>query len=232
MLSTFASVAAMLVCAAPAIASPQAPGEAAVDPAALVRNASWNELHSSGTPSPVRYKLRKQDAKAVTTKEIVETKDGEVARLIAKNDKPLTPAENQAELARLNNLLAHPEIQEHRHKREQEDSGREDELVKLMPNAFLLHISRHGAGTERAPAYRLALKPNPNFIRPTARPRLYHGMEGELWIDQGQQRIVKLDAHLIDDVNFGWGILGKLYKGGSLTTSKATSDIAIGSRPS
>ncbi len=42
-------------------------------------------------------------------------------------------------------------------------------------------------------------------------------MEGELWIDQGQERIVKLDAHLIDDVNFGWGILGKLYKGGSLT---------------
>jgi hypothetical protein len=33
----------------------------------------------------------------------------------------------------------------------------------------------------------------------------------------GQERIVKLDAHLIDDVNFGWGILGKLYKGGSLT---------------
>jgi len=27
---------------------------------------------------------------------------------------------------------------------------------------------------------------------------------------------VRLDVHLIDDVNFGWGILGKLYKGGSI----------------
>ena len=123
-LSAFASVAALLLWASTAIASPQAPGEAAVDPVALVRNASWNELHSSGPPSPVRYKLRKQDAKSITTKEIVETKDGDVARLIARNDQPLTPAENQAELARLNDLLAHPEIQEHRHKREQEDSGR------------------------------------------------------------------------------------------------------------
>jgi hypothetical protein len=219
MLSALASVAAMLVCAAPAIASPQAPGEAAVDPAALVRNASWNELHSSGTPSPVRYKLRKQDAKAVTTKEIVETKDGEVARLIAKNDEPLTPAENQAELARLNNLLAHPEIQEHRHKREQEDSGREDELVKLLPNAFLYTYLGMVQGPN-GPAYRLALKPNPNFTPPDREADVYHGMEGELWIDQDQQRIVRFDAHLIEDVNFGWGILGKLYKGGTLTTEQ------------
>jgi hypothetical protein len=219
LLSALASVAAMLVCAAPAIASPQAPGEAAVDPVALVRNASWNELHSSGTPSPVRYKLRKQDAKGVTTKEIIETKDGDVARLIAKNDQPLTPAENQAELARLNNLLAHPEIQEHRHKREQEDSGREDELVKLLPQAFLYTYLGMAPGPN-GPAYRLALKPNPNFTPPDREADVYHGMEGELWIDQDQQRIVRFDARLVEDVNFGWGILGKLYKGGTLTTEQ------------
>ena len=96
--------------------------------------------HSSGPPSPVRYKLRKQDAKGITTKEIVETKDGDVARLIAKDDKPLTPEEDQAELDRLNNLLAHPEIQEHRHKREQEDSGREDEMSGSFPTLFSTHI--------------------------------------------------------------------------------------------
>jgi hypothetical protein len=219
MLSALASVAALLICAAPAIALRQEPGEAAVDPAALVRNASWNELHSSGAPSPVRYKLRKQDAKGVTTKEIVETKDGEVARLIAKNDQPLTPAENQAELARLNNLLAHPEIQEHRHKREQEDSGREDELVKVLPQAFLYTYLGMVEGPN-GPAYRLALKPNPNFTPPDREAEVYHGMEGELWIDKEQQRIVKVDAHLVADVNFGWGILGKLYKGGTLTTEQ------------
>ena len=186
---------------------------------ALVRNASWNELHSSGPPSPVRYKLRKQDAKSITTKEIVETKDGDVARLIAKNDQPLTPAENQAELARLNDLLAHPEIQEHRHKREQEDSGREDELVRLLPQAFLYTYLGMVPGPN-GPAYRLALKPNPNFTPPDREADVYHGMEGELWIDQGQQRIVRFDAHLIQDVNFGWGILGRLYKGGTLTTEQ------------
>ena len=149
--SALACVVGVLLGVATAMASQQNPAAAPIDPAALVRNASWNELHSMGQPNPVRYKLRKQDAKGITTKEIIETKDGDVARLIARNDKPLTPEEDQAELDRLNNLLAHPEIQEHRHKREQEDSGREDEMVRLLPDAFLytylgMTPGPHGAG--------------------------------------------------------------------------------------
>ena len=214
--SALACVVGVLLGVATAMASQQNPEAAPADPAALVRNASWNELHSMGQPNPVRYKLRKQDAKGITTKEIVETKDGDVARLIARNDRPLTPEEDQAELDRLNNLLAHPEIQEHRHKREQEDSGREDEMVRLLPDAFLYTYLGMTPGPHGA-AYRLAFKPNPAFHPPDREAEVYHGMEGELWIDQGQQRIVKLDAHLVADVNFGWGILGKLYKGGSLS---------------
>jgi len=34
-------------------------------------------------------------------------------------------------------------------------------------------------------------------------------MAGELWVDQGQERMVKLDAHLIDDVNFRLGHFGQ-----------------------
>jgi hypothetical protein len=46
-------------------------------------------------------------------------------------------------------------------------------------------------------------------------------MAGELWIDREQERMVKLDAHLIADVDFGWGILGRLYKGGSILVEQA-----------
>jgi hypothetical protein len=183
---------------------------------ALVRRASQNELHSTAPPYPVRYKLRKQDSKGVTTKEIAETKDGDVARLIAVDDKPLTPEQAKAELDRLNNLLAHPEIQEHRRKREQEDSGRADEMTRMLPDAFIfkdLGIVQGSSG----PAHRLTFEPNPNFKPPDHEGEVYHGMEGELWIDVEQERIVKMDAHLIEDVEFGWGILGKLYKGGTLT---------------
>jgi hypothetical protein len=214
--SAIAVIAVASLPLAAAIVEAQSPSASIPDPVALVRRASQNELHSSAPPYPVRYKLRKQDEKGTTTKEIVETKDGGVARLIAKNDKPLTSDEEKAELERLDNLLAHPEIQEHRHKREQEDSGRADEMIKLLPDAFLYTYVGMVPGPN-GPAYRLTFRPNPDFHPPDREAEVYHGMEGELWLDQGQERIIKLDAHLIDDVNFGWGILGKLYKGGSLT---------------
>ena len=194
---------------------PANPPSVAQDPVPLVRRASQNELNSSGG-QPYRYKLHKVDDGKSTTKVIVETrKDGDVARLIEWGGKPLTSDANQGEVDRLNNLLAHPEVQEHRHKREQEDSSRADKMIRLLPDAFLYHFEGMVDGPN-GPAYRLTLKPNPNFHPPDREAEVYSGMAGELWIDQQQERMIKLDVHLIADVNFGWGILGKLYKGGSI----------------
>jgi hypothetical protein len=199
----------------------QAPaGDASSDPAALVRRASQNELHSSNGHHPFRYQLHKIDDGKITTKEIVETKDGDVARLIAVDDKPLDSDAQKAELDRLNNLASHPELQEHRRKREQEDSDRANEMIRLLPDAFLYHYEGMADGPS-GPCYRLSFKPNPNFDPPDREAEVYHGMTGELWIDKNQERMVRLDAHLIDDVNFGWGILGKLYKGGSILVEQA-----------
>jgi hypothetical protein len=39
-------------------------------------------------------------------------------------------------------------------------------------------------------------------------------MSGELWIDAAQERVTRLEGHLQQDTNYGWGILGKLDKGG------------------
>ena len=198
----------------PVLRAQVTPENVATDPTELVRLASKNEL-APGNGHPYRFKLRKVDDGKITTKEIVETKDGDVARLIAVNDKPLPPDAQQTEIERLNNLVAHPEIQEHRHKKEQEDSNRENEMIRLLPQGFLFHFEGMVEGPN-GPAYRLTFKPNPGFQPPDREAEVYHGMAGELWIDQGEERIVKLQAQLIDDVNFGWGILGKLYKGGSI----------------
>jgi len=189
--------------------------EPPADPVALVRAASWNELHASNSDTPFRFELRKQDENGVTTKRIVETRDGDVAMLIAMNDKPLPPERAKQERQRLDNLLAHPELQAHRHKKEQEDSGRENGMVRLLPDAFL-YTYRGIVSTSNGPAYRLTFEPNPKFIPPNREAEVYHGMAGELWINVAEKRMAKLDAHLISDVNFGWGIVGRLYKGGTI----------------
>jgi hypothetical protein len=195
-------------------------GNPSVDPAKIVRDASWNELHSTKPGRSFSYRQHKVDPKGSAVKEIVETKDGDVARLIEKDGKPLPPEEEQAEIDRLNNLLAHPEVQEHRHKKEQEDSARGDEMVRMLPDAFLYTFDSMVEGPNGL-CYRLKFRPNPAFTPPDREGEVYHGMVGELWVDQAQLRLVKIDAHLISDVNFGWGVLGRLYKGGSILVQNA-----------
>ncbi len=190
----------------------QAPPE---DPIVLVRAASWNELHSSNHQHPFRFRLRKQDETGVTTKDIVETKDGDIARLVAVNDQPLTPDRAKAERTRLDNLLAHPELQTRRHKKEQEDSNRSNEMVRLLPDAFIYTYQDIVQGPS-GPAWRFTFSPNDKFIPPDREAQVYHGMAGELWIDCREKRLARLDAHLISDVNFGWGVIGRLYKGGTI----------------
>jgi hypothetical protein len=200
-------------------ADPQT-GSAAVDAKKIVRDASWNELHSKGPGRSFSYRQHKVDPKGSAVKQIFETKDGDVARLLEKDGKPLPPEQEKDEMDRLNNLLAHPEVQEHRHKKEQEDSARGDEMVRMLPDAFLYTFDGMVDGPN-GPCYKFAFKPDPGFTPPDREGEVYHGMVGELWVDQAQLRLVKIDAHLISDVNFGWGVLGRLYKGGSILVENA-----------
>jgi hypothetical protein len=195
-------------------------GNPTLDPPKLVRDASWNELHAKSPGRSFSYRQHKVDPKGSTLKQIVETKDGDVARLLEKDGKPLPPDEEKAELDRLNHLLEHPEEQEHRHKKEQEDGARGDEMVRMLPDAFL-YTSDGMVQGPNGPCYRLKFRPNPAFTPPDREGEVYHGMVGVLWIDQAQMRLAKIDAHLISDVNFGWGVLGRLYKGGSIEVENA-----------
>ena len=152
-------------------AKAQSPKEdVAANPVPLVQRASHNEL-GTGNGHPYRYKLHKIDDGKITTKEIVETKDGDVARLISTGDKPLSPEAEQAEIDRLNNLLAHPEIQAHRHKKEQEDSDRANEMVRLLPDAFIYHYEGMVDRAERALLSAEFQTQSQFLLRPTARLR-------------------------------------------------------------
>jgi hypothetical protein len=188
-----------------------------VDGTALVRRAIQNREETAKTHRPLRYLLRKTGEHRDTTKDIIETAQGDVARLIAINNQPLTVEANQAELDRLNTLANHPEIQEHRHQRELKDAARVDRLMHLLPDAFLYRDQ----GTTPCPSSRgichhLTFSPNPTFEPPDVEANIFRGLAGDLWIDQAQERLTRLDAHVIANVDFGWGILGKLDKGGTI----------------
>ena len=157
-----ASLAGLLLSAVVPAAAAQAP-ESAPDVLRIVRDASWNEMHHSGAPRFYRYRLIEQNPRGSDVKLVIETNEGSVARLIKKASRPLTEEENTAEVARLKNLLANPQIQLQRYRRERQNDGREDELVRMLPDAFLYTDEGMVQGPN-GPCYRVSFKPSPNFV--------------------------------------------------------------------
>jgi hypothetical protein len=64
---------------------------AVMDPADLVRRAIQRRFDSERNQPPLRYLLRKQEGPRDNTKDIIETKDGVVARLVALNGQRSAP---------------------------------------------------------------------------------------------------------------------------------------------
>ncbi len=83
-----------------------------------------------------------------------------------------------------------------------------------MPDAFLYTYAGEQPGPNGSPLVHLTFKPNPKFSPPNHETMVYQGMEGDMLIDPKAARIAKIDGTLFKDVDFGWGILGRLYKGG------------------
>jgi len=210
-----------------------------VDAAALVRRAVAKRLAADAAPQPVRFVFHKRDERRDFTQTIIETRQGDVALTIAANGQPLGPVGHQAQIDRLNNLVSHPDLQEHRHRNEKQDAARIDKLLRELPNAFLYHadsatvpctvtvppfIPIPGEPLPPPPAgpvpvaqcYHLTFTPNPRFNPPDAESRILTGMAGELWIETSHERLVRLTAHVIAEVEFGWGIIGRLDKGGTI----------------
>jgi hypothetical protein len=218
----------------PILASAQQPSEAA--PSALVRHAVDNYLAQEISHPPVQFFFHKHDERRDFTQDILETAEGDVALTVAANGKPLSSSDHQLQIARLDNLAAHPDLQAHRQSREREDTARIDKLLRLLPDAFLWTDAGPSPCTVTIPpelpvpgrsfppvpvlspvqCEHLSFIPRPGWNPPDAEARIFVGMAGELWIEVPQSRLVRLNAHLIQDVDFGWGIIGRLNKGGTV----------------
>ena len=187
------------------------------DPHALVRAAVENEFDNSyGHRPPVRYLFRKKTRNLDTTKEIVETSDGGVARLVAIRNQPLSAAQTQAEIERLRELASDPAAQQHRNRSERKDAAQLAGIMRVLPDAFLNQFAG-SVETPNGPAIRLTFTPNPHFSPPTLESRILTGIRGEIWIDPTDLRVVQIEGRLFRTVDYGWGILGTLYPGGTIS---------------
>src|SRR5665213_304570 len=165
---------------------------AQTNPKELMRQAAQNEsTNSYGRRSPLRYRVRKVTAKSDTTKEIIETADGDVARLIEIGGRPLSALQGQQEIERLRALVADPTIEAHRRRIEIRDAERVRKFTRMLPDAFIYH-SKGAAQTANGAVIRLTFTPNPKFTPPDFESRILTGIRGEVWIDPHDVRVIRI----------------------------------------
>ncbi len=188
---------------------------------ALVQRALANEVRAaSDAQHPMRYRLHKTSPRFASTKDIFETKDGAVAHLIAVNNAPLSTADEQKEQARLNGLLSDPDKQHHRKQSEDADTARAMKVLRVLPVAFLYRFEG-AADRPTGTVEKFTFTPNPKFNPLELEMQVLTQMTGEIWIDVEHERVTRLEGHLQQDVDFGWGILGRLNKGGWIAIEQA-----------
>jgi hypothetical protein len=182
------------------------------DPNQLVAKVVDNEILARDE-GHFMYRDWRKTLEGEKTKQMVETNDGVVARLIAINNQPLTTQERVDEDARLSNLLQHPELQKQKEKEQRQDDERVRKMFRELPKAFIYQYDGVEPGAS-GDLLKLKFAPNPRYDPPSRETSVYRAMSGLMWIQVPDLRMARIEATLFRDVNFGWGILGHLDKGG------------------
>jgi hypothetical protein len=160
-------------------------------------------------------------------RDVIESKDGTVARLIMKGGKPLTEEQDKWERQRLNEMLASPSAYAKHVKNGDSERKIADRLVPLMPDAALFSYvpgqpqtgNDHGS-TEVVIDY----KPNPKFAPPNTEAEALTGLEGRVWIDSKTHQLIRMEGRISHGINFGWGMLAHIYPGGKLALDQTSVD--------
>jgi hypothetical protein len=160
------------------------------------------------------------------TKLIVETREGAAGMIIAQDGQPLSPQQQQAEDARLQNYIRNPDQLAWKRRQEKDNAERTLEIVKALPDAFLYEADGTTPGSSQVGKpgimlVRLKFRPNPKYDPPSREQQVLTGMHGHVLVDPVANRIAEIDATLEKQVAFGWGILGHLDRGGHFLVQQA-----------
>ena len=189
-------------------------------PRSLIVDASANELlalHHKG--SYLRYRMETSNEKGQQVRDVIESKEGTVARLTMKEGRPLTADEDRAEQLRLNAMIADPAGYAKHVKNTESEKKMADTLVPMMADAMINTYTPGQPQSGRnngAPEIVLDYKPNPKWNPPSTEAQALTGLQGRVWIDARTHYVVRMEGTIFRPVNFGWGMLAHIYPGGKL----------------
>jgi hypothetical protein len=181
------------------------------DARAFVRGLVANELKADANDhSKWMYLDDNKVPDSHTVKIIIQTAQGDLSKTLKKDGRALTADEQKEDEKKIDDFVQDASVREKQKRDHEQDSEKAAALTKLLPDAFLWTFAgRNGALTT------LNFKPDPKFNPPTRESRVFAAMEGTMVAHTKQKRIKQLKGKLTHDVDFGYGLLGKLEKGGT-----------------
>ena len=183
--------------------------------------ASNNEVSAlTHEASYLRYRTHVINQKGDRIRDVVESKDGTVARTLMEGGKPLTPEADQAERKRLEDLAASASDFAKHVKDDAAGKKLATDLIRLMPDAMLYTHAPGMVDAHSPTGARLIVldfEPNPKWTPPTTTSEALTGLKGRVWIDASSGFVTRLDGQLFRSVNIGWGMLAHVYPGGKLS---------------
>jgi hypothetical protein len=182
----------------------------------LAQRVVTNELNFQDDHSNWMYRLEKEQYGKKLVEEIIETKNGSLSRLLSINDRTPTAKQQLEEDHRVQELMTSRSAQQKLRRTLDAETQQGRRLFMMLPVAFVFSY----AGAE-GNLVKLSFRPNPSFHPPSLEARVFHDMEGEMWVDCKQERLAEFDGHLTQTVKFGFGLLGHLDKGGHFEVTQA-----------
>jgi hypothetical protein len=152
--------------------------------------------------------IEKRAGKQSLTQVQVETNDGPLYRLLAIDGAALNPAQRQQDDARIGRLMKDPRPLQKLKQTQAEDEIKLQKLMGLMPQAFVYDYD----GVEEN-LLRIKFRPNPGYSPPTYEARVVHSLAGTILVDLQRKRLTRVAGHLMNRVEFGFGLLGRIDSG-------------------
>ncbi len=159
-----------------------------------------------------RFRIHREDEKGSQDRDVIDTKEGQIARTLLINGSPLTAEQRTADEARMKKLVDDQGERAKREKRAKDDGDKLTQMFKAIPDAFIFKYDGEENGQVR-----LAFFPNPHYDAPNRELQVFRSLSGKMWVDRAGGRLSRMDGSLFEDVIFGWGLLGRLNKGGTFS---------------
>lgn len=174
----------------------------------LVREVVYNELHDHDQHGYWSYRVLQHVPEGTQVSVEVETPQGPITRAVLSNGHPLDPTSQREEKDRLMHLLNSPSEQANHRQAYADDEKRISKVLAMLPDAFQFTE----AGTENGCRH-LRFRPNPDYAPHTMEARVFRALSGDLWIDARMKRMTRLEGRLEQNVDFGFGVLGRVNRG-------------------